>query len=221
MPPSSRSRSPRAINRSITPDDQLRSWIRSRRNWPRRTRQCRNEGGAMTSRAAGIGTPARCSTSRRRKRTSSRRDAIWRRSRSSSRGTSPSTARCQPVIPAARKRAVVDQCSRRPPGLPHRRQAARAPGGSRSARAAPGDRCRLPEPADGSREGHPRRGRDRGADSGRSRRGAAAGARGATGREVQLETRVNPSIVGGAIARIGSTVYNGSVMRQLEKMKRR
>ena len=45
------------------------------------------------------------------------------------------------------------------------------------------------------------------------------GLAGATGREVQLETRVDPSIIGGAITRIGSTVYDGSVTRQLEKMK--
>ena len=41
----------------------------------------------------------------------------------------------------------------------------------------------------------------------------------ATGREVQLETRVDPAIIGGAVTRIGSTVYDGSVTRQLEKMK--
>ena len=41
----------------------------------------------------------------------------------------------------------------------------------------------------------------------------------ATGRQVQLESRVDPTIIGGAIARVGSTVYDGSVMRQLEKMK--
>ena len=41
----------------------------------------------------------------------------------------------------------------------------------------------------------------------------------ATGRQVQLETRVDPSIIGGAITRIGSTVYDGSVTRQLQKMK--
>jgi F-type H+-transporting ATPase subunit delta len=40
-----------------------------------------------------------------------------------------------------------------------------------------------------------------------------------TGRQVQLETRVDPSIVGGAVARIGSTVYDGSVTRQLERLK--
>ena len=41
----------------------------------------------------------------------------------------------------------------------------------------------------------------------------------ATGRDVQLATRVDPSILGGAVARIGSTVYDGSVTRQLEKLK--
>jgi len=42
----------------------------------------------------------------------------------------------------------------------------------------------------------------------------------ATGRDVQLETRVDPGLVGGAVARIGSTVYDGSVTTQLEKLKR-
>ena len=41
----------------------------------------------------------------------------------------------------------------------------------------------------------------------------------ATGREVNLSTRVDPSILGGAVARIGSTVFDGSVTRQLEKLK--
>jgi F-type H+-transporting ATPase subunit delta len=44
----------------------------------------------------------------------------------------------------------------------------------------------------------------------------------ATGRrseDVHVETRVDPSIIGGAITKIGSTVYDGSVTRQLEKMK--
>jgi F-type H+-transporting ATPase subunit delta len=43
----------------------------------------------------------------------------------------------------------------------------------------------------------------------------------ATGRQVLLNVRVDPSIVGGAIARIGSTVYDGSITTQLEKMKQR
>ena len=42
-----------------------------------------------------------------------------------------------------------------------------------------------------------------------------------TGRQVQLETRVNPEIIGGAVARIGSTVYDGSVTTQLQKVKER
>ena len=41
----------------------------------------------------------------------------------------------------------------------------------------------------------------------------------ATGRHVQLENRVDPSIIGGAVARIGSTVYDGSVTTQLAKLK--
>ena len=41
----------------------------------------------------------------------------------------------------------------------------------------------------------------------------------ASGRQVQLENRVDPSIIGGAVARIGSTVYDGSVTTQLEKLK--
>ena len=43
----------------------------------------------------------------------------------------------------------------------------------------------------------------------------------ATGRDVRLETRVDPSIIGGAVARIGSTVYDGSVTTQLQKVKER
>lgn len=43
----------------------------------------------------------------------------------------------------------------------------------------------------------------------------------ATGRQVQLETRVDPAIIGGAVARIGSMVYDGSVTTQLQKVKER
>lgn len=43
----------------------------------------------------------------------------------------------------------------------------------------------------------------------------------ATGRQVQLEASVDPSIIGGAVARIGSTVYDGSVATQLDAMKQR
>lgn len=43
----------------------------------------------------------------------------------------------------------------------------------------------------------------------------------ATGRQVQLDTRIDPSIIGGAVARIGSTVYDGSVTTQLQKVRER
>jgi len=42
-----------------------------------------------------------------------------------------------------------------------------------------------------------------------------------TGRTVTLATRVDASLIGGVVARIGSTVYDGSVTRQLQKMKER
>ena len=42
-----------------------------------------------------------------------------------------------------------------------------------------------------------------------------------TGRAVRLTTRVDAAILGGMVARIGSTVYDGSVTRQLAKMKER
>jgi F-type H+-transporting ATPase subunit delta len=46
-----------------------------------------------------------------------------------------------------------------------------------------------------------------------------AGLSRATGRDVHLETQVDPSIIGGAVTRVGSTVYDGSVARQLERLK--
>jgi F-type H+-transporting ATPase subunit delta len=42
-----------------------------------------------------------------------------------------------------------------------------------------------------------------------------------TGRTVNLNTRVDPSIIGGLVARIGTTVYDGSVVTQLAKMRER
>jgi F-type H+-transporting ATPase subunit delta len=50
-------------------------------------------------------------------------------------------------------------------------------------------------------------------------RAIEAGLQRATGRTVVLESRVDPSIIGGVITRLGSTVYDGSVTTQLEKMK--
>jgi len=41
----------------------------------------------------------------------------------------------------------------------------------------------------------------------------------ATGKQVRVSTAVDPSIVGGVVARIGSVVYDGSVRRQLERLR--
>jgi F-type H+-transporting ATPase subunit delta len=43
----------------------------------------------------------------------------------------------------------------------------------------------------------------------------------ATGRTVTLTTAVDPAIIGGVVARIGSTVFDGSVTTHLKKMKQR
>src|SRR5262245_462679 len=42
-----------------------------------------------------------------------------------------------------------------------------------------------------------------------------------TGRSVTLQTQVDPSIIGGLVAKVGSVVYDASVTRQLEKLKDR
>ncbi|HEY7292561.1 MAG TPA: ATP synthase F1 subunit delta [Vicinamibacterales bacterium] len=42
-----------------------------------------------------------------------------------------------------------------------------------------------------------------------------------TGRTVNLETRVDPAIIGGLVAKVGSTVYDASVVTQLQKMRNR
>ena len=43
----------------------------------------------------------------------------------------------------------------------------------------------------------------------------------ASGRNVQMTVRVDPALIGGAIARIGSTVYDASVAMQLQKIRQR
>lgn len=40
-----------------------------------------------------------------------------------------------------------------------------------------------------------------------------------TGRQVQVTTSVDPALIGGVVARIGSVVYDGSVRRQLERIR--
>ena len=42
-----------------------------------------------------------------------------------------------------------------------------------------------------------------------------------TGRSVLMTTATDPGMMGGIVTRIGSTVYDGSVRRQLEKMRER
>ena len=43
----------------------------------------------------------------------------------------------------------------------------------------------------------------------------------ATGRQVLMTTTVDPSLIGGAVARIGTIVYDGSVANQLARMRER
>lgn len=40
-----------------------------------------------------------------------------------------------------------------------------------------------------------------------------------TGRQVAMTTRVDPALIGGVVTRIGSVVYDGSVRRQLERLR--
>jgi len=42
-----------------------------------------------------------------------------------------------------------------------------------------------------------------------------------TGRTVTVNARVDPAIVGGVVARVGSLVFDGSVVRQLERLRER
>ena len=44
---------------------------------------------------------------------------------------------------------------------------------------------------------------------------------GLTGKQVQLTATVDPSLIGGMVARVGSTVYDGSIRTQLQKMRQR
>ncbi|MCX6550859.1 MAG: ATP synthase F1 subunit delta [Acidobacteria bacterium] len=42
-----------------------------------------------------------------------------------------------------------------------------------------------------------------------------------TGRKVVMTSAINPDLIGGVVTQIGSTVYDGSIKRQLEKMRER
>ena len=40
-----------------------------------------------------------------------------------------------------------------------------------------------------------------------------------TGKRVSMTPRVDPTIIGGVVARVGSVVYDGSIVRQLERLR--
>jgi F-type H+-transporting ATPase subunit delta len=42
-----------------------------------------------------------------------------------------------------------------------------------------------------------------------------------TGKQIQLETRVDPAIIGGVVTRIGSLVYDGSIVGQLARLRQK
>lgn len=56
-------------------------------------------------------------------------------------------------------------------------------------------------------------------DSQRATVGAELGK--VTGKQVRMEYSVDPALVGGVVARVGSTVYDGSVRGQLDALRRR
>jgi F-type H+-transporting ATPase subunit delta len=41
----------------------------------------------------------------------------------------------------------------------------------------------------------------------------------ATGKQVTVVTRVDPALIGGVVAKVGSTVFDGSITRQLERIR--
>jgi F-type H+-transporting ATPase subunit delta len=40
-----------------------------------------------------------------------------------------------------------------------------------------------------------------------------------TGKKVRMETVVDPSLIGGLVAQVGSTIYDGSIRQQLQTFK--
>ena len=42
-----------------------------------------------------------------------------------------------------------------------------------------------------------------------------------SGKRVMVSTRVDPGIIGGVVARVGGTVYDGSVTGQLARMRQK
>ena len=183
-------------------------------------------GGAMTSRAAGV-RYARALFDVALKESDVR--AGRPRSRGRSRGSSRATRRSAACwrIPASRRRRsarIVDQLLQRAgTSSPIVAKLLRLLADRDRLRSAARDRHRVSRPADGAREGRQGRGRDRGAAAaGTRRRRFATGSRRRPddGPRTCISRRASiRSIIGGAITRIGSTVYDGSVTRQLEKMR--
>ncbi len=126
-----------------------------------------------------------------------------------------------PAVPAARKRAVMDQLLARSP--------VRTPLARTLLLLADRDRLMLlPELAETYQErllDHQQvvRAEITTAAPLTPDRAAAlqSGLARATGRGVRLDIRVDPALLGGAVARIGSTVYDGSIVTQLERLKNR
>jgi F-type H+-transporting ATPase subunit delta len=54
-----------------------------------------------------------------------------------------------------------------------------------------------------------------------SRAALAAALGRATGNQITLTERVDPAIVGGVVARVGSLVFDGSVTRQIERLRQK
>ena len=52
-------------------------------------------------------------------------------------------------------------------------------------------------------------------------RSCSSGSPTATGRTVTMTTKVDPALIGGVVARIGSTVYDGSVADAARAMRER
>jgi F-type H+-transporting ATPase subunit delta len=42
-----------------------------------------------------------------------------------------------------------------------------------------------------------------------------------TGKQVRMEVAIDPSLIGGVVAQVGSTIYDGSVRQKLQAIKNR
>ena len=127
-----------------------------------------------------------------------------------------------PAVPAPRKRAAMEQITKISGVDADRLEA-----------ADPARRSRPPGPAQGclgDLPRFPRRSAEHGARRG-DERGAAARTNAfrpieqrlatVTGKRVSMTTRVDKDIIGGVVARVGSTIYDASIATQLKKIRER